>query len=430
MASSRDDFIIAIRSAFLKKSTQQKFSLLTLVFISIFIIILSSFDFRVIRYLKIGINEIVYRSSFVVSIPENFIKNTFIEITDYSTFFKDYKKNRKELEDLKSINISSEIIQFENKELNEKWSKLIKIRDIGGLKTVKAEGDEFIKQNYRTMEVDELGFGSVTPVRLPVEDGPSAHAEAPLVELIVCTLVARAVDAKVHALREILLGEEPLHKCIIRATQSVDIHQHHARVTQLQAAPVTHQRSKVAARFGAHRKVLGRRHAKVGDANIAREDAVDICIQNVWIVKPKRSDVDAQVRGDRLVVGSVQRAGPRVVPKRSSEAESTHKPRAPLGAMIDHAHAVRFEPSVEMAARTRKDANGCEQRVVQGGEHSNLGHLVVARRAARHERAARVPPPQDGPQLCFQFIPLSLVFLFLLPSFSRCYFCFQYIVFE
>ena len=33
---------------------------------------------------------------------------------------------------------------------------LIKIRDTGGLKTVKAEGDEFIKQNYRTMEVDEL----------------------------------------------------------------------------------------------------------------------------------------------------------------------------------------------------------------------------------------------------------------------------------
>ena len=72
MASSRDDFIIAIRSAFLKKSTQQKFSLLTLVFISIFIIILlSSLDFRIIRYLKIGINELVYRSSFVVSIPEN-----------------------------------------------------------------------------------------------------------------------------------------------------------------------------------------------------------------------------------------------------------------------------------------------------------------------------------------------------------------------
>ena len=70
MASSRDDFIIAIRSAFLKKSTQQKFSLLTLVFVSIFIILLSSLEFKAVRYLKIAINEFVYRSSFVVSIPE------------------------------------------------------------------------------------------------------------------------------------------------------------------------------------------------------------------------------------------------------------------------------------------------------------------------------------------------------------------------
>ena len=119
MASSRDDFIIAIRSAFLKKSTQQKFSLLTLVLISIFIIILSNLDFKIIRYLKIGINELVYRSSFIVSIPENLLKDTFVEVTDYSTFFKDYKKKRKELSELKSKNISSDITQYENKELKE-----------------------------------------------------------------------------------------------------------------------------------------------------------------------------------------------------------------------------------------------------------------------------------------------------------------------
>ena len=145
MATSRDDFIIAIRSAFLKKSTQQKFSLLTLVFISIFIIILSSFDFRIIRYLKIGINEIVYRSSFVVSIPENFIKNTFIEITDYSTFFKDYKKNRKELEDLKSINISSEIIQFENKELKELINDYVSSSDKILAKIIVDQDSPFLK---------------------------------------------------------------------------------------------------------------------------------------------------------------------------------------------------------------------------------------------------------------------------------------------
>ena len=119
MASSRDDFIIAIRSAFLKKSTQQKFSLLSLVFASIFIIVLSNLDFKAVRYLKIGINELVYRSSFVVSIPENFIKDTFIEVTDYTTFFNDYKKKRLELSKLKSNFVSSEIIQNENRELKE-----------------------------------------------------------------------------------------------------------------------------------------------------------------------------------------------------------------------------------------------------------------------------------------------------------------------
>ena len=119
MASSRDDFIIAIRSAFLKKSTQQKFSLLTLLFISVFVTVLSSFDFKAVRYLKIGINELVYRSSFIVSIPENFIKETFIEISDYTFYFKDYKNKKKELSILKSNFVSNEIIQNENKELKE-----------------------------------------------------------------------------------------------------------------------------------------------------------------------------------------------------------------------------------------------------------------------------------------------------------------------
>ena len=119
MASSRDDFVIAIRSAFLKKSTQQKFSLLTLLFISIFTVLLSSLDFKVVRYLKIAINEVVYRSSFVVSLPENLLKNTFIEVSDYTTFFRNYKNNKNELEALKSNYVSNEIIQFENKELKE-----------------------------------------------------------------------------------------------------------------------------------------------------------------------------------------------------------------------------------------------------------------------------------------------------------------------
>ena len=145
MASSRDDFIIAIRSAFLKKSTQQKFSLLTLVFISIFIIILSSLDFKIIRFAKIGINEIVYRSSFVVSIPENFIKDTFIQIREYSTFFKNYKKNEEELNKLKSVNISSDILQFENKELKELINDYVSSSDKILAKIIVDQGSPFLK---------------------------------------------------------------------------------------------------------------------------------------------------------------------------------------------------------------------------------------------------------------------------------------------
>ena len=108
MAASRDDFIIAIRSAFLKKSTKQKFSLLTLLSISIFVIVLSSLDLKIIRYLKVGINEIVYRSSFIVSIPENLIKNAFIQTSEYTTFFNRYKKNIIEL--AKKIDLATKLI--------------------------------------------------------------------------------------------------------------------------------------------------------------------------------------------------------------------------------------------------------------------------------------------------------------------------------
>ena len=119
MSASRDDFIIAIRSAFLKKSIQQKFSLLTLVIISIVIITLSSLNFKIIKNIKSGINEIVYRSSFVISVPENFIKSSYTGIKQYSNFYDDYKNNELELKKLKSQNVSSRIVKSENEELKE-----------------------------------------------------------------------------------------------------------------------------------------------------------------------------------------------------------------------------------------------------------------------------------------------------------------------
>ena len=117
MASSRDDFVIAIRSAFLKKETKQKFSLLTLLFVSILIIFLSNLNFKIINNLRSIINEIVYRSSFIVSIPENFIISSYNKTLDYSTFYNEYITYKEEIKNFKSEETLNEIIIAENKEL-------------------------------------------------------------------------------------------------------------------------------------------------------------------------------------------------------------------------------------------------------------------------------------------------------------------------
>ena len=119
MASSRDDFVIALRSAFLKKENKQKFSLFTLLFISILIIILSSLNFKIIKDLKSIINEAVYRTSFIVSVPENFLINSYLKVAEYSNFYEDYKKNKEELKNFQSKEILNEIIISENNELKK-----------------------------------------------------------------------------------------------------------------------------------------------------------------------------------------------------------------------------------------------------------------------------------------------------------------------
>jgi rod shape-determining protein MreC len=119
MASSRDDFVIAFRSAFLKKENKQKFSLFTLLFISILIIILSSLNFKIIKDLKSIISESVYRTSFIVSVPENFLINSYLKVAEYSNFYEDYKKNKEELKNFQSKEILNEIIISENNELKK-----------------------------------------------------------------------------------------------------------------------------------------------------------------------------------------------------------------------------------------------------------------------------------------------------------------------
>jgi len=130
MASSRDDFVIAIRSAFLKKSYQQKFSLLTLIFLSLIVIILGSFNFKAIQYIKIGVNEIVYRSSFIASIPENYFKDLNIKIEQHLKLYDQFKKNEIELKNLKEKKLSNDFLILENKKLRKLINETVQSEDI------------------------------------------------------------------------------------------------------------------------------------------------------------------------------------------------------------------------------------------------------------------------------------------------------------
>ena len=119
MEPSRDDFVIALRSAFFKKGTQQRFSLLSLILFSIILLTLSSLNFKVINYFKIGINELIYRGSVIASFPEKLIKSKYNNLQDHRKLFTNYKDNLAELDSIKSSNLSKEIIEFENIRLKQ-----------------------------------------------------------------------------------------------------------------------------------------------------------------------------------------------------------------------------------------------------------------------------------------------------------------------
>ena len=96
MQASRDDFVIAIRSAFLKKENKQKFSLVALIFLTFLILISEKFSLKPIEYLKISLKEVAYRSTFIVSIPENFIKKVILQQKIIFQFMKKIKYWKKD----------------------------------------------------------------------------------------------------------------------------------------------------------------------------------------------------------------------------------------------------------------------------------------------------------------------------------------------
>ena len=145
MEPSRDDFVIALRSAFLKKGTQQRFSLLSLIFFSIIFLILGSFNFKIINYVKIGITEIVYRSSFIVSVPENLLKDSYITIQNHKKLYKENEKIKSELEILKAKDLLNEFTILENQRLKKIVDDYLVKSDTIIAKVLSDKGSPFLR---------------------------------------------------------------------------------------------------------------------------------------------------------------------------------------------------------------------------------------------------------------------------------------------
>ena len=130
MVKGRDDFVIALRSVFLKKKDQQKFSLISLIILSVVIIILSNFNFKPIQLVKLGINEVIYRSSYVVSVPENKIKELISEFKSHLDFYKSHQNQLIKIENTDEIKVLNNILIAENKRLRELIDESINSEDI------------------------------------------------------------------------------------------------------------------------------------------------------------------------------------------------------------------------------------------------------------------------------------------------------------
>jgi len=126
METSRDDFGIAIRSAFLRKGTQQRFSLVALVIISIILLFVEKIETKPLNILRSLIKDTVYRSSVVVTSPFRFVSDGYKAVGNHLNIYKNYKVIKKENDQLKNKFVNSEYLILENTQLRKLIDEQVK----------------------------------------------------------------------------------------------------------------------------------------------------------------------------------------------------------------------------------------------------------------------------------------------------------------
>ena len=119
MDTSREDVGIAIRSAFLKKGTQQRFSLFLLILVSIFLLFVETIESKPLNFLRSAIKDTIYRGSVIVSSPAKGVGILFENTKEHITLYGNYEKLKKENVELKNQLADSEFLALENSQLKE-----------------------------------------------------------------------------------------------------------------------------------------------------------------------------------------------------------------------------------------------------------------------------------------------------------------------
>ena len=119
MDTSRDDVGISIRSAFLRKGTQQRFSLFALTVISILLIFLETIETKPLNTIRSFVKDIIYRTAVVANYPTKIFSGSYNLVEDHFNLYNDYNNLKKENEELKSTYSKSEFLELENSQLRK-----------------------------------------------------------------------------------------------------------------------------------------------------------------------------------------------------------------------------------------------------------------------------------------------------------------------
>ena len=166
--TSRDDFSIAIRSAFLKKGVKQNFSLLALIIASVILLSLESINSKTLNFVRSVIKDVIYRTSFIASIPGNTITPMFTTIQSHFKIYEQYEIVKLELQQLKNQQNQIDYLKTEN----DKLKKVIDDTDIYNYESIISKVLVDKESPFLKSVILNKGFKTGLKKGMPVLKGP------------------------------------------------------------------------------------------------------------------------------------------------------------------------------------------------------------------------------------------------------------------